>query len=58
LTTYADDWVLLAAYVKELMKTGVVNLDIISNRTLLSVILSQATNEELENFLKKWKAPQ
>jgi hypothetical protein len=50
-----DDWVLLAKYVKNLMQTGVINLDLISNRTLFSVLLSQASNEDLEKVLKEWR---
>jgi hypothetical protein len=49
-----EKWVLLSNYVKNLMQTGVVNLDVISNRTLLAVILSQATNEDYEQFKKDW----
>jgi len=37
------------------METGVINLEVIGNRTLLSVILSQLSNEEYEKFMKDWK---
>lgn len=50
-----EDWVLLSNYVKNLMETGVINLDVISNRTLLSVILSKLSNEEYEKFVKDWR---
>jgi len=50
-----EDWILLSNYVKTLIQTGVINLDVISNRTLLSVMLSQASNEEYEKFMKDWK---
>jgi hypothetical protein len=49
------DWLFLSNYVKNLMETGVINLDLISNRTLLAVIISQFSNKELENFMSKWK---
>jgi hypothetical protein len=50
-----DNWVLLADNVKNLMQTGVVNLDLINNRTLLTVILSQASKDDLEKVLEEWK---
>ena len=51
----SEDWILLSNYVKDLMQAGVINLDVISNRTLLAVILSQASIEEYEKFMKDWK---
>jgi hypothetical protein len=49
------DWIFLSRYVKNLMQTGVVNIDLISNQTLLTVILSEFSNEELEKLMKDWK---
>jgi len=49
------DWIFLSHYVKNLMQTGVVNIDLISNQTLLAVILSEFSNEELEKLMKDWK---
>jgi hypothetical protein len=53
LRTY-EDWVELSDYVKELMQTGVINIDVISNQTLLAVILSEAGYEQLQALMKKW----
>jgi hypothetical protein len=49
-----EDWILLSNYVKDLMQSGVINLDLISNRTLLSVILTQASDEEMKKFAIDW----
>lgn len=49
------DWILLSNYVKNLIQTGVINLDLISNQTLLAVIISQFSSVELEKLMKKWK---
>jgi len=49
-----DDWVALSAYVKGLIQTGVVNLDVISNETLFTVIMTEASHEQLENMMKDW----
>jgi hypothetical protein len=49
-----DDWVELSDYVKELMQTGVINIDVISNQTLLAVILSEAGYEQLQPLMKRW----
>jgi hypothetical protein len=49
------DWIFLSRYVKNLMQTGVVNIDVISNQTLLAVILSEFSNEELKKVMKDWK---
>ena len=47
-----EDWVELSDYVKGLMQTGVINFDVISNQTLLAVILSEASNEQLQALMK------
>ena len=49
-----DEWVTLSNYVKGLMQTGVINLDVISNETLFAVILSEATHEQVEALKKDW----
>jgi hypothetical protein len=36
----------------ELMQTGVINFDVISNQTLLAVILSEASYEQLQALMK------
>jgi hypothetical protein len=51
----SKDWVSLANYVKNLMQTGVVNIDQISNQTLLAVIISQFSTKDLEEVMKNWK---
>ena len=51
-----DDWVALSNYVKELMQTGVINIDVISNETLIAVILSEFTHEQAEAFMKELNA--
>ena len=47
-----DDWVTLSNFVKGLIQTGVVNFDVISNQTLITVILSEFTDEQLEAQMK------
>jgi DNA-binding Lrp family transcriptional regulator len=49
-----DDWVALSAYVKELIQTGVVNFDVISNETLFVVILTEFSSEQREDLMKDW----
>ena len=49
-----DDWVALSNYVKGLIQTGVINLDIISNETLFAVILSEFSHEQVEALMKDW----
>lgn len=49
-----DDWITLSNYVKGLIQTGVINLDIISNETLFTVILSEASHEQVEALMKDW----
>ena len=49
-----EDWVELSNYVKNLMQSGVINFDVISNQTLLSVILSEQSHEQIQAFLKDW----
>ena len=50
------DWTALSTYCKELMQKGVVNFDVISNLTLLTVMISQSqpSSEQLEALLKDW----
>lgn len=43
-----DDWMALSNYVKGLMQKGVINLDVISNETLLTVILAELSHEQIE----------
>ena len=52
-----EDWVELSNYVKGLMQTGVINLDVISNQTLLTLILSEASNEQLQTLMKEFHSP-
>jgi hypothetical protein len=47
-----DDWVALSNFVKGLIQTGVVNFDVISNETLIIVILSESTDEQFEALMK------
>jgi hypothetical protein len=54
-TKAPDDWLKLAEYEKVLMATTLINLYHISTSKLLGVIISQATNENLGNLMKKWK---
>ncbi len=49
-----DDWITLSNYVKSLIHTGVVNLDVISSETLFAVILSEASDEQIEALMKDW----
>jgi hypothetical protein len=49
-----DDWVALSNYVKGLIQTGVINLDVISNETLFAVILSELSHEQVEALTKDW----
>jgi hypothetical protein len=49
-----ENWVELSEYVKGLMHTGVINFDVISNQTLLAVILSEASHEQLQATMKEW----
>jgi hypothetical protein len=49
-----DDWVALSNYVKGLIQTGVINLDVISNETLFAVILSELSHEQVEALMKDW----
>ena len=49
-----DDWVALSNYVKGLIQTGVINLDVISNETLFAVILSEFSHEQAEALMKDW----
>lgn len=57
LTTF-DDWIELSKFVKGLIKTGVINFDVISNETLFTVIMSEAsrvaTDEQFQDFMKDW----
>ena len=50
-----DDWIALSNYVKGLIQTGVINLDVISNETLFAVILSELSHEQIEALMKDWK---
>jgi len=52
-----EDWVELSDYVKGLMQTGVLNFDVISNQTLLAVILSEASYEQLQALTKEFYPP-
>ncbi len=49
-----DDWVALSNYVKGLIQTGVINLDVISNETLFAVILTELSHEQVEALKKDW----
>jgi hypothetical protein len=53
-----DNWVALSEFVKGLIQTGVVNFDVISNETLYTVILMEASRgaskEQLQDFMKEW----
>jgi len=53
-----DNWVALSEFVKGLIQTGVVNFDVISNETLFTVILLEASrgasDEQLQDFMKEW----
>jgi hypothetical protein len=53
-----DDWIQLSNFVKGLIQTGVINFDVISNETLFTVIMSEAsrvaTDEQLQDFMKDW----
>jgi len=53
-----DDWVALSEFVKGLIQTGVVNFDVVSNETLFTVILleasREASDEQLQDFMKEW----
>ena len=44
-----DDWIALSNYVKGLMQKGVINLDVISNETLIAVILMEFSREQIED---------
>ena len=50
----SEDWVRLSDYVKGLMQTGVINIDVISNETLLNLILSETSHEQLQALVKKY----
>lgn len=50
----SEDWVRLSDYVKGLMQTGVINIDVISNETLLGVILMETSHEQLLALVKKY----
>ncbi len=54
-----DDWIALSNFVRGLINTGVVNLDVISNDMLFNVIISEisrvATDEQIADFMKDWK---
>ena len=53
-----DNWVALSEFVKGLIQTGVVNFDVISNETLFTVILLEASrgasDEQFQDFMKEW----
>lgn len=53
-----DDWLALSNFVKGLIQTGVINFDVISNETLFTVILTEASHaisdEQLQEFVKDW----
>lgn len=49
-----DDWITLSNFVKDLIQTGVVNFDVISNETLFTVILSEFSNPQIREMLKDW----
>jgi len=49
-----DDWIALSNYVNGLMQKGVINLDVISNETLLAVILTELSHEQIEDLMKDW----
>jgi hypothetical protein len=53
-----DNWVALSEFVKGLIQTGVVNFDVISNETLFTVILLEASRgaseEQFQDFMKEW----
>lgn len=49
-----DQWITLSNYVKGLIQTGVINFDLISNETLFTVILSEASQEQVEALMKDW----
>ena len=47
----------ISNYAKKLMETGVINLDPISNQTLLAIILSEGSYADLEALVKSWTSP-
>jgi hypothetical protein len=53
-----DDWIVLSNFVKNLMQTGLINFDVISNETLFTVVLSElskkASDIQLQDFMKEW----
>lgn len=49
-----EDWVALSDYIKELIEKGVINFDVISNYTLGNLLISEASNEQVQAFLKDW----
>jgi hypothetical protein len=50
-----NEWIALSNNIKELLEKGIINFDVISNRTLFSLLISQASEEELKIFKKNWK---
>ena len=49
-----EDWIALSKYVNGLIQTGVINFDLISNETLFTVILTEASQEQVEALMKDW----
>jgi hypothetical protein len=50
-------WMEISNYAKKLMETGVINIDLISNQTLLAMILSESSYADLEALMKSWTLP-
>jgi hypothetical protein len=48
-----DEWIALSNFIKGLIEKGVVNFDVISNQTLMTVMLSEFTDEQLKT-VKGW----
>jgi len=53
-----EDWKMLSDYCKGIIQKGIINLDVISEETLLSVLMTEAFHEQLETFLKKGGKPE
>lgn len=50
-------WIEISNSIKKLMETGVINLDLISNQTLLAIVLSEGSYADLEALMKSWTSP-
>jgi hypothetical protein len=48
-----DEWIALSNFIKGLIEKGVVNFDVIANQTLITVMLSEFTDEQLKT-VKGW----